>query len=1038
MANRVLTVTAKVRDAASAGLNRIQDSLKRTGGEAKKTAVNFSEFNRVMFATSAYVGLFTKSFSKFGDALLKGAEFNRIQTQFERVMGPNGDLFTSIAGFTDNSIDKVEAMRSAIQLKTLGIAGDTSQIAELIARAGTAGKQAGKDSGEGIKEFTHFLKDGSLASLESLNLLAQSNPALKLQMAMIGKMGGVMGSALTAQMKYNMGMRLLRAATDGAMMGHRDLYDVIFTVRQSFTMLKNEIGVFLGTALSSLIDHVSSAVDNFTMLLTHIRNTKKEILFLAKSLIVLTGAAAGLMATFGTLRLISIGLAALGISTMPLIIGVTTLITLFSALTYKVKEGTTPIERFVEKLRVFGAVVKGVWQLVNSYLSSQDNMRKGIGQIDRDLYELLNKNGLFVFVHKVSQAISVLARFGIGVFKELKAWAEELDDLFGSMGNKFAEFFGVNKKLTVDLDATGNVIDEPFIKRISAHWLDANSKAGAVLRKSAAAMLVAFTAYKVLGIGKGFLSHVPLLGRLFKGTTGKPDGSKSNPIHVIMDSKYAQAMKESILSRLFGKKILGPVPVGGKALGRVGGIVERFMPAPVVRVVNKFVARPVVRVLSAVAAPIVRVISKFIPAPVKNIFKAVATRIPRFGFAANRTGSTATKIAQVARSTVAGTWMNVSNLIASSATLTKVFDFLAGIGTKVSSVFVAFRNFDIGVMFRSLFARAWIGIASRLVGIKDIVTGVIAGFEGLSKGAAALRGFQIIHILIAAFGFLTGVVVGLYNNFSSFTGMFGAAYDYLRSIDYAQMFSDLYDSISSTFSDVANFISETFSEVYDTVSAAIASALAPLNEFGNYLFAKLSEAFGFIAPYIQMILNPIGEVFKVFGGWLSIVGEALKGLYDKLISIPYIGEAIKATVTSIADPFGTFKGLGEMAVGLPAMGADYMTNLGRNATAKNFLDQADNKGTLPFMPATSDDRYDYAKRAMEQASEADKQRMARGMREATKDTSAGGKEITAEEFARIFGIALDNSKIAKHTEETSRESKKLNGTKAMHARRGGC
>ena len=383
MANRVLTIVAKVKDAASAGLDKIQGSLKKAGDSAKQSSIDFTQFNKVMFSTTAYVGFFQKAFSGFGENLIKGAEFDRVVGQFERVVGPKGALFSAISEFTDNSIDKVEALKAGIQMKTLGIAGSTAQIAELVGRAGTASKMAGMDSGEGIKHFTQFLKDGSIANLEFLNLIKSNDPALKLQLSLIGKMGGVMGSALTAQMKYNLGLRLLRTATDGATKGQRDLYDVIFDVKQSFTLLKNELGIFLGTALSSVIDRVRKFTDNLGLLLEDIRANKKEILFLAKSIIVLGASLSGLMAGLGTLRLVSIGLAALGIATGPIIAGVLGIATAFLTLTYKVKEGATPLQNFIEKLRVFSAVLKGVWQLVSSYITSQDNMHKGIGKIDK-------------------------------------------------------------------------------------------------------------------------------------------------------------------------------------------------------------------------------------------------------------------------------------------------------------------------------------------------------------------------------------------------------------------------------------------------------------------------------------------------------------------------------------------------------------------------------------------------------------------------------------------------------------------------------
>lgn len=875
MANRVLTIVAKVKDAASAGLDRIQDRLKKTGSAAKQTSVDFTQFNKVMFSTTAYIGFFEKAFRGFGDTMLKGAEFSRVVDQFERVIGPKGALFDSIKGFTDNSIDKVEAMRSAIQLKTLGITKGMSDTAEIIARAGTAGKIAGLDSAEGIKKFTQFLKDGSVANLEFLNLIRSGDPALKVQLAMIGKIGGVLGGAMTSQMKYSMGLRLLRMATQNSLKGQRDLYDVIFDLKQSFSLLKNEVGIFLGTSLSSLLDKITKVVDKFSSMLQYIRETKKEILFLAKSLIVVSSAFMGLMASAGTIRLVSLGLKALGISTTPIILGVTTLIGLFSALTHNVKEGLTPVERFIEKIRLFGAVLKGVYQLVSSFITNQDNMRQGIGKMDKDLFELLNKNGLFVFVHRVAQALAVVGKFGIEVFKQLKAWAISLDEMFGGLTNKMLEIFGVNKKIDVDLEATGNVIDEPSVKRLSAHWLAANTKSYALLKKGAAAILTAFMAYKIFGIGKGFLSHIPLLGRLFNKAGAKPDGSKANPLHVIIDNA---------LSKLFGGV---SQTVGGTA----GGTVAR----------------------------------------------------------------------------------------------------------------------GAGAVLRSNFAGVWMSVVPRLVMFGESIMAAGQTIMAFVRGLTGPEGLAIIYIAASAFGLLTGVVQGVIERFDSFSNMFGSLGDLYASTDIAGMFSGVYEKI-------ANFVTDLTSVIYD----------------------KVSEAFGFLAPYLQVVIDPLKSAFNSLKGWVEQAATALSKFYEWLSNLPVVGELIKGAAQFAAHPFDTYKDLGKMGVDILGNAADSVSDMARNQSAKNLIDQAQGgAGKLAFMPSTSEDRSDYAMRAIRQATGADQDRMARAYREAMLGTSAGGKEITPEEFARIFGLALDNSKIAKHTKDTAHEVKDGKKT-ALTSRRGGC
>lgn len=857
MANRVLTIVAKVKDAASAGLGRIQNHLKKTGSAAKQTSLDFTQFNKVMFATTAYVGFFEKAFRGFGNTLMKGAELDRVVGQFERIMGPKGQLFDAIAGFTDNSIDKVEALRSAIQLKTLGIATNTKDIAEIIARAGTASKLAGQDSAEGIKKFTQFLKDGSIANLEFLNLIKSNDPALKLQMSMINKIGGVMGGALTAQMKYNMGLRLLRTATDGALKGQRDLYDVIFDVKQSFTLLKSEVGVFLGTALSSVIDKITKFADKLSTMLEYIRTSKKEILFLAKSLVVVASAFAGLLSSVGTIRLVSLGLKALGISTAPIILGISAILSLFSALTFNVKAGLTPVENFVEKLRVFGAVLKGVYQLVSSFITNQDNMRKGIGKMDKDLFELLNNNGLFLFVHNVSKTLAVVGKFGIEVFKQLRDWAIKLDEMFGGLTNKMFELFGVNKKVDVDLNATGNVVDEPAIKRAAKFWLDANSKSYGLMKKGAAAILTAFTAFKLFGIGKGFLSNLPLLGRFFgKSTSGKPDGTKGNPLHVTQSG------------------------IAGKAAGSI---------------------------------------------------------------------------------------------------------------------------------FKSNFAGIWMAIAPKLIAFAELISGIGTSIMTFARGLTGPQGLAVVYILASAFGFLTGVVQGVIDRFSSFTDLFGSVGTAFGSVDFSKMFSAVYEGISTFVVDLMNTIG-----------------------------TKISQAFDFLAPYLAIVIDPLKEAFSSLKGWVERAATALSSFYQWLATLPVVGDLVKGAAQFAAHPSDTYKGLGRSAVDAAAMGADFLNSKARDFKASNLLDASRGEGYGKFsVPESAEDRSDYAMRAIKQSSGAEQSRMARAYREAQLGTSAAGKEITAEEFASIFRMALDGSKVAKNTKDTAQEVKATQKTN-LTSRRGGC
>jgi hypothetical protein len=648
VANKTLSIHAKVNNAASAPLDKIKNSLKGAGGAAKQAGIDFTKFNQTMFTTSAYIGFFALSFKKFGDVIAEGAKFDRLEGQFERVMGPKGELFKQIAEFTDNSIDRVEAMRSAIAIKTLGIAADTKQVAEIIAMAGTAGKNAGLESGEGIKKFTQFLKDGSVSNLEFLNLMSSQSSAFKLQMALISKYGGVLGGAMTAQAKYSMGMRLLRLATKDTMMGQRDLYDVVLDAKQAFSMLGREVGRFFGEALKSTIGKLTRFADVLSTTLEDIRLNKKEILFLTGAIVKVTSALAGLMATIGTLRLLSIAFKSIGITAFPLIAVFGTVASLFIGLTHNISEGDTALQKFVNKLKGFSAVFQGIYQLVSSFLEEPDNFAKGIGKMDKALYTFLDQNGLFKFAYNVSKVIATVMKFGSETFKVLKTWALELDKIFGDLSNKFLSFFGLNEKLNVNLKATGNTVDEPSVKRSSRLWVDASKTFYKFLTKGAAALTVAFALGKMLGIGKGALSKMPVIGKFFAGKSKEgPKGTATDPIYV----------KDTSAS------FIGPKPLAATGVDKLIGSLKNIfnkLPAIFFNLFNPLSAT--VRFVASLFSSVGAVFSRLIPV----LFLAQAA----FNFVKG------------AAESAASTFESFKNLLSS------VFDF--------------FANFDYNTLFSKL------------------------------------------------------------------------------------------------------------------------------------------------------------------------------------------------------------------------------------------------------------------------------------------------------------------------------------------------
>ena len=432
-------------------LNRVGTSSKKTGKKLKSTTTNmkklskateqgknkFLEFNRTIFTTTAFVGLFAVAFSKLKDSMFEAAKMDRVVTQFEKSVGPKGDLIRSISAMTDNSIDIMESMKTGIALRSLGIATSMGQVAEFVARAGTAGKLAGKDSAEGIKQFTAFMKDGSIAHLEFLNLISRNNAGLKITQTVLAKYGGIAGGALTAAQRLAIGQELLRKATDGALKGQRDYADVLHDVKQFSVLAAKEGVMILVAAFAPLLDKVKDVLIVFSDFAERIRKNDKEILFLVKSVGIATTAIAGLFLAMGTLNLAGIALTAVGISVGPLA-------TILAGVAVTFLSVTSGADSLTSRLKVFGAVFKGTFQLVKSFISDSDNFAKGIGKMDSSLANLLKKHGLFGFVTQLSRVISSTTMFLRGFATGAKESIDFIIDKVGGLGKKLFEVLGID------------------------------------------------------------------------------------------------------------------------------------------------------------------------------------------------------------------------------------------------------------------------------------------------------------------------------------------------------------------------------------------------------------------------------------------------------------------------------------------------------------------------------------------------------------------------------------------------------------------
>lgn len=530
MARRNLEVVVTVRDAASKPLDEVEKRIKRTGQAADAANLHFTKFNRTLFTTAAFVGTFVKTFSNLSNSITQGAELDRVETQFERVLGPKGTLLSNIRQLTDTAVDRMEAMRAGIQMANLGIATNSQDVAKIVAMSGAAARKAGLDSSEGIKRVTNFLKNGSISELEFLNVIKRTNPALQAQMAILNKAGGAMGQVISTQARLSMGMSALRSATAGSMMGFRDLADQVVAVKDATTNFTRTVGRFLGAALGPLIDKVTVLLDSFADTLDNIRKNEKNLVFLAKALLVVTGGVLGLAGAMGTLRLAAMALGSLGL-------GLPKLLTIILGLGGAFLGVTSTVDTFMDKLKLFGAFIKGIYQMVTSL-----DTETGIAKIDKDIKELLERNGIFTLAQNISRAVSVIktvVKDGIDAFK----WfARSVDNLFG----------GITKGFIDSLDK----FRDPW----NNFWV--NDSLGPIQKVTRALVVLGgtfatlFVGKKLLGGLVGLLGKIPGLGGIFGGSGGKgPKGTPNDPLWVVQAGLAAGNM----LSKLPGMEKLGGI-----------------------------------------------------------------------------------------------------------------------------------------------------------------------------------------------------------------------------------------------------------------------------------------------------------------------------------------------------------------------------------------------------------------------------------------------------------------------------------------------
>lgn len=558
-----ININVKVNNSsANARLKQLHSQVAKVGKATDDVAKSFVNFNRTIFGATAFLGIFTQAFQGLANVMMQGSELDRASAQFAKrfgselpsqmqkfddgtsaVIGPQGRFIQNIRSMTTNSIDMMAAMRAAIQLRSSGVSGDINVLSEIVARAGTAAKMAGKDSAEGIKRVTDFLKDGSLAHLQHLGLLREVNPELKAQLAILGKATGVLSTAVTASYKLALGMRILREATKGQLKGQRDLRDTLQDTAQFFVMLKGTIGSFVGKAIQPLLESFIDFSLQATMILEDIKNNKKEILFLAKAFIIGTAAVAGFVLVVGGLRLAVTALTSLvgGIPFLTIALGAMAAAILYNKVSMK---------GLVEVAQTLGAIVQGSFQLIHSFLSDPENFAKGIGKMDKSIHDLLKSKGLLGLVTNIARVGSVVTVFVQSTVRGFMSALNNMLDKLGSVGSRLKSFLG---------------LDSGPWKR---DWLETAKALGEAFGKVSLSLLGVWAAFKLLKTGGKIFSGFGKAKNLLSGAKGGKGSiakglSGGGPKGTAMDPFFVIAVKQPW-------NMVGAIPGIGGAKGKPG------------------------------------------------------------------------------------------------------------------------------------------------------------------------------------------------------------------------------------------------------------------------------------------------------------------------------------------------------------------------------------------------------------------------------------------------------------------------------------
>lgn len=533
MSKVTLQIIAQVTNQATGPLKNVQKGLKDTAAAANKTKFSFTELNRALFSTKAFFGIFSKVFNDFKTNLSEAANLDRVETSFKNVFGQNSDILTSLNNFSSIGVDRVEAMKDSISLGMLGIAKTSDDAAKILAGAAYGAKQAGVDTSEGMSKIVQGLKDGSLSGLEYLNMIRSSDPVLKAQLELLNKYSGSIGGAVTAQAKFNLIMSITNRLSQLAKGNQEDLVDSLQKLDNSFSRLKQTIGVFLGQALGGVIHSIKTTLDTVNDFIKINTKADKGLIYLAKSVIITTTAFSALYASLYAIKMISTVLASTGVGFPFLKAGVIGLAASFLI-------ATSNADKLVDKFKLFGNFVQGIYELVSNL-----DTGTGLSRIDADIEEILKKNGIWTLAQNIARGISVIQAVFVEAGHAMDWFKDKINTTIKPIINLVKSLFSIN--------------GGPWSKSL----VDGTSKVTKALGVLMAVASGVFLAKKFAGIlgglpvVGGLLSKIPVIGSAFKPGDGKaagPTGNADDPIY----TKNSGIPLKAGLSLLGNMKKLSP------------------------------------------------------------------------------------------------------------------------------------------------------------------------------------------------------------------------------------------------------------------------------------------------------------------------------------------------------------------------------------------------------------------------------------------------------------------------------------------------